>query len=127
MPRKFTDEIEKQICEDYLTEMSIKDILDKYQCTMYNLQMARKRQNVKAYPIAYKKYIIHQNKYPPLTQDQIEFLNGNLLGDGNLSQKDSETQNSGFRISQRSDRIEYVKWLENLYYPFSSKLTEGIK
>lgn len=54
-----------------------------------------------------------------LTQEQHEFMIGNLLGDGCLSWLQSPDSNSHFVISQKQEFSEYVKALYDIYSPFS--------
>ena len=60
-----------------------------------------------------------------MTDEQYEFLVGNLLGDGSLSKLTDKSKNSLFEIKQKLNRSEYIKYLFKKYKPFSKKYTEG--
>jgi hypothetical protein len=58
-----------------------------------------------------------------LSQEQLEFINGNLLGDGNITKLKLGTgNNSCFSILQKSSRLEYINNLASLYEPFTKNI-----
>lgn len=58
------------------------------------------------------------NALPPLTQFQLDIINGCLLGDGHCSKIYGNT-NSRFKNDQAIYRLEYVKWLYEALLPYS--------
>jgi len=101
--------------EEYIKTHSMLEAENKFKISI------RKMNDWKIYSKRKKKNLSCPNR---LTQEQQEIINGNLLGDGSLTYMINHKNNSVFKMSQKQDNIEYIKWLHNIYSPYSCKIVE---
>lgn len=85
--------------------------------------------NMSFYSIRYNlhKYNIKKLKntnLPNMTKEQLEIINGSLLGDGSLKNVRNTNNNCSFVKSQRIDRKEYLQWHFDKLIPYSSSISE---
>ncbi len=67
---------------------------------------------------------------PPLTDQQMEIINGSLLGDGALGDNKGYTyegqfRNSSFTKGQKAANLEYLDWLNTSLKPYSRNIGHG--
>lgn len=123
--RKFTDEEAAKIIQIYCHDFkkSTSEICKEFKISKSSLLDLI---NGKTYSNLIRPEFIHRKdiklNFPKFTKEQIEIINGSMLGDGNIK---SNEVNACFRKCQASVNLEYLQWHFETMKPYSSSIRKG--
>ena len=94
----------------------LKNLLEKFSISQVSVQLGVGKNTIirraKEHCLPISKIKPHLRNIPEFTEDQENLLKGTLLGDGMITY--IKNKSSCFRFGQKSDRFEYVNYLNNI-------------